>query len=93
MKTKDEVNLSLNGQGFDFFWSADMFRTLAVGVWRREDLYQEIRYWIKERIRDLPEFYEQKILEQQYLQATSDIFFCNIHLYLNDGQSYTIKPR
>ena len=93
LETKKEVDLSSNGEGFDFFWSTDIFRTLAFGVWRREDLYWELRYWIKERIRNFPEFYEQKLLVQQYLQAASDIFFCKIHIHLNDGEYYTIKPR
>ena len=49
LKTTEKV------EGFDIIWLPDIFSALALSVWKRKDLCQEMQYWIQERIQSTQE--------------------------------------
>ena len=54
-----------------------------------------MRYWINDRIHNFPKFYQQRSSKREHvvLQAASDIFFCEILIYINAEEYYAIRPR
>jgi hypothetical protein len=42
-----------NNQGYDIHFHSDLFHTLADSIWRRQDLFKEMQYWINERKQSL----------------------------------------
>ena len=76
------------GSGFTINWHADLFTALAMSVWKRPDLGEEMGEWVDERIKGKPS-------EEKVLQVASDIFFCKIHVYTVESlvPCCTVQPR
>jgi len=45
-----------------------------------------MQYWLEDRIRKFPSFYEEINLEENTLQAASDLFFCNVVVNKDDDE-------
>ena len=38
----------------EVYWEGDLYRTLALSVWRSAKLHELMKYWIEDRIKQFP---------------------------------------